>query len=217
MRTLLIETPTHGRTLIKDPAAPAAVQRILVGLHGYGQSAQEMLEELERVPGLEAWTLVSVQGLHRFYSRGHERVVASWMTREDRESAIADNIAYVDRAVSAVLEKRDSAAIVFAGFSQGVAMAYRSAVLGAHRADQIIAIGGDVPPDVKTISTDRFPPVMIAAGDTDQWYTAEKCAADETLLRSRGVKTEVFRYSGGHHWTEELRQHLGRTLRGQSR
>jgi hypothetical protein len=77
--------------------------RLVVGFHGYGQSAEDMLSELERIPGNERWTLLSVQALHRFYSRGHERVVASWMTSQDRELAIADNLAYVDRVVGSVV------------------------------------------------------------------------------------------------------------------
>ena len=40
-----------------------------------------MLEEMRRIPGADAWRLVSVQALHRFYTRGDQAVVASWMTR----------------------------------------------------------------------------------------------------------------------------------------
>jgi len=78
--------------------------------------------------------LVSVQALHRFYSRGHEKVVASWMTRQDREQAIADNLGYVNRVINALLADAPEVPVIFVGFSQGVAMAYRAAVLGAHRA-----------------------------------------------------------------------------------
>src|SRR5207249_1828450 len=155
---------------------------LLVGFHGYAQSAEDMLSELELIPGSERWTLVSVQALHRFYARG-QKVVASWMTRQDRDDAIADNLAYVDRAVGAVLADADNARVVFVGFSQGVAMAYRAAVAGIHRARGIIAIGGDVPPDVKVAPADRFPPIFVAAGESDQWYSAEKVEADEMFLR----------------------------------
>ena len=86
-------------------------------------------------PAANAGRCVSVQGLHRFYARGHGKVVASWMTREDREQAIADNLGYVNRVVRAALQGvGDEATIVFLGFSQGVAMAYRAAVMGERRA-----------------------------------------------------------------------------------
>ena len=54
------------------------------------------------------------------------------MTRQDREAAIADNIDYVDRVVAATRTAAEP--LVFAGFSQGVAMAFRAAVRGKRRA-----------------------------------------------------------------------------------
>lgn len=172
-----------------------------------------MLGELELIPGSERWTLVSVQGLHRFYARGQGKVVASWMTREDREQAIADNLAYVNRVVDVALRGvGDDALIVFLGFSQGVAMAYRAAVMGARHARGVIAIGGDVPPDVKEASGERFPPILVAAGDSDEWYTAAKVEADEEFLRGRGLRHEVFHYAGGHVWTAELRARMRQAL-----
>src|SRR5262249_43782691 len=89
-----IAATTHGRYLIEAPAAdpPAGP---LVGFHGYGQHAGHMLDDLRAIAGSDRWLLVSVQGLHRFYDRSGDRIVASWMTREDRELAIEDNCRYV--------------------------------------------------------------------------------------------------------------------------
>jgi hypothetical protein len=56
---------------------------------------------LHRIPDVSHWLLVAVQALHPFYTKS-ERVVASWMTREDRELAIADNLAYVAAVVETV-------------------------------------------------------------------------------------------------------------------
>jgi predicted esterase len=212
MRTISIETPTHGRFLIKDADVSISTSGLLVGFHGYAQNAEDMLEELDRLPGSDAWTLVSVQALHRFYSRGDERVVASWMTRQDRELAIADNIVYIDRIVRSLLVDSPKAPVIFVGFSQGVAMAYRAGILGAHRAEGVIAIGGDIPPEVKTVTADRFPAILVAAGETDRFYTPEKVDADEAFLASIGVQFDVFRYPGGHEWTDELRERIHRAL-----
>ncbi len=212
MRVISIATQTHGRVLVRDASAASAPARLLVGFHGYAQSAEDMMSELERIPGAGDWMLVAVQALHRFYSRGHERAVASWMTRQDRDVAIADNIAYVDRVIADVLGDAQHRPIVFAGFSQGVAMAYRAAVAGAHRARYVIAVGGDVPPDVKSAPADRFPPVLIAAGASDDRYPEAQVDADAQCLRSIGARIEVFRYSGGHEWTAELRNRIHQAL-----
>ena len=212
MRTISIDTPTHGRVLIKDAAASDSVPRLLVGFHGYAQNAEDMLAELDRIPGSDAWTLVSIQALHRFYSRGNERVVASWMTRQDRELAIADNIVYVDRVVRSLLADAPQAPVVFVGFSQGVAMAYRAGVLGAHRAHGVIAIGGDIPPEVKISPANRFPAILLAAGESDPLYTPAKLNADEAFLASIGVRHDTYWYPGGHEWTEKLRDRIQRAL-----
>src|SRR3954453_16521180 len=114
----IIETKTHGRYLVRRGASQ---RKILIGFHGYGESAERHLAELEKLN--VDWTLVAVQALHPFYTKTQE-VVASWMTGQDREQAIADNIEYVRRVVDqlGVYEK-----LVFLGFSQGAAMAYRAA------------------------------------------------------------------------------------------
>jgi predicted esterase len=201
---LTIETGTHGRVLLDGTAAlPAPV---LIGFHGYAENAQQHFEQLQRIPGVDAWWRVAVQGLHRFYATKTQEVIASWMTREDRELAIADNVAYVDR-VTALLTARHGhpSRLVFLGFSQGVAMAFRAAVLGASRSDGVIALGGDVPPDLLSQPASRFPKVLLARGTADPWYTEDKLHADVEQLRSKGIKVEVATFDGGHEWTDGFR------------
>ena len=214
MRTLSIETSIHGRVLIREATVAASGKRFLVGFHGYAQSAEDILSQLELIPGAEKWTIVAVQALHRFYARGHKAVIASWMTSQDREQAIADNIVYVNRTLGPLLVEAPEAQLVFAGFSQGVAMAYRAAVLGKHRPRWVVAVGGDVPPDVQAAPVDCFPSILIAAGESDEWYTSERLQADTSFLRNHGVKLEVFRYRGGHEWTAELRHRIHEVLQG---
>jgi len=210
----LIETPTHGRVLVaRTAAAPAAGW--LVTFHGYAQSADDALAEIAKIPGAGNWDVAAVQALNRFYSRGDEKVIANWMTRQDRELAIADNITYADRVIDEIVPAAGRGRIVFVGFSQGVAMAYRAARMGRHGAAGVIALGGDIPPEIKTASGGRpWPPVLIGVGDAETWYTPEKVRADEECLGAAGVTHEVVRYVGGHLWTDEFRAAAGRWLGG---
>lgn len=179
-----------------------------------------------RIPGVpERWHVVAVQALHRFYGKD-ERVVASWMTRQDRDDAIADNVAYVDRVVSEEIDRRplradrrpvralDRHQIVFVGFSQGASMAYRAAMLGQHPAAGLVALAGDIPPEVKDPARRRqsCPPVLIGAGAREHWYTPDKVSADAAFLVSQGVRPEICRFDGGHEWTDEFRHAMGRWL-----
>src|SRR5437762_12951911 len=105
----LIETPVHGRYLVRGDS-----RNVLAGFDGYAQTTETQMSEMARIPALDAWKLVSIQALHPFYTRSEE-VVANWMTRLDREEVIADNVEYVRRVVTS-LGAMDR--LVFIGFSQ---------------------------------------------------------------------------------------------------
>ena len=203
MKSYTIPTTTHGRYLVDAPSV-AGPWPTLVGFHGYGERGDDMLEALRGVRGERPWLLVSIQALNRFYTKNQD-IVANWMTRDDRELAIADNIAYVAAAVAAV--RRDhpvTDTVVYAGFSQGVAMAYRAAAFVADHgsvppAAGSILLAGDVPPDV----VPRLPslaPLLIGRGTTDQWYTEAKAAIDLDHLRRAGVSHTMHVFEGGHVW-----------------
>src|SRR4029078_10644599 len=104
MRELNVAATAHGRVLVDE--APEGPVRLLVGFHGYAQNAEEMMEMLRAVPVGRSWTRGAVQGLHRLYRRRSELTVASWMTRQDRDTLIADNVQYVDAAIDAAAGAR---------------------------------------------------------------------------------------------------------------
>ena len=206
----LIPASTHGRMLVREARA-AAARGLLVGCHGYMENARMQMERLAAIPGAAAWTLVSVQALHRFYRGRTEEVVASWMTHEDREAAMADNLAYLDAALDGVPHD-GSTRIVFAGFSQGVAMAFRAALRGRRRAAGVIAIGGDVPPELLADAGLSFPRILLARATRDEWLTESKFEADVAALTARGVALRPLVYEGGHEWNEVVSSAAGEFL-----
>lgn len=199
MRTLNIATGIHGRVLVQEAADPAAV---VAGFHGYMESGAMQMERLQGLAGAGRWTLISIQGLHRFYRGRSEEVVAGWMTRQDRDEMIADNIEYVDRAIEAAAPP--GVPLFTTGFSQGVAMAFRAGLRGRRRASGIVAVGGDVPPELLADPAPTFPPVLLARGERDDWYTTAKLEADVTALRGRGSRVETLVYPAAHEWTSEV-------------
>src|SRR5215831_9606498 len=133
-----IEAMTHGRYLL-DGAGGG--KRLLVGFHGYGESAEMELNRLRSVSGSDRWIVLAIQGLHRFYRRSSDEVVASWMTRQNRELAIQDNCSYVAKVVDTVTKQCDATGpIVLSGFSQGVSMAFRAAVAIGGRVRGVMAL-----------------------------------------------------------------------------
>jgi predicted esterase len=100
--------------------------------------------------------------------------------------------------------------LIFLGFSQGASMAYRAALLGRHRVDGVVAVGGDIPPELKDGTANRsWPLVLVGAGARDPWYTGPKLEADVEFLKSHDVAHELIRYDGAHEWTDELRARIG--------
>ena len=121
------------------------------------------------------------------------------MTKLDRDLAIADNLEYVRRALESIGHRN---VVVFAGFSQGVAMAYRAAA--AMPCAGLIALAGDVPPDVRDRAA-ALPPVLLGRGIADEWYSEEKMRGDLAILKEATPVT----FDGGHEWTDEFRTAAG--------
>jgi predicted esterase len=184
-----------------------------VGFHGYGENAERHLEELRRIPGAAQCVLCAVQALHAFYNRSGE-VIASWMTRQDRDLCIDDNVRYVGNVVAELRESlAASGPLVYLGFSQGAAMAYRAAAGAGHPCHGLIVLGGDVPPELEQKDLSAFPSVLLGRGSSEEWYDAAKMEHDVTLLRSKQVDVRPVVFQGGHEWTDEFRSVAGEFLR----
>jgi predicted esterase len=206
-----VVTSVHGRILLAPPSDSDPAAGLIVGFHGYGEAADAELARLARIPGVERWTACAVQALHPFYTRTGQ-IVACWMTKQDRDLAIEDNVRYVDAVVARLGAGFAAARLVVTGFSQGASMAYRTALLGARPVDAVIAVGGDVPPELRTdrVRVPRY--AMLARGRQDEWYTDEKLAADATFLRGRGADVRIVVHDGAHEWADEVCRAAGALL-----
>lgn len=132
------------------------------------------------------------------------------MTTEDRDVMIADNIAYLDEVLRQVAAPDET--IVFAGFSQGASMAYRAAQLCERTAAGVIAVAGDVPPELTAATRRPWPPIFLAGGVEDPWFTSQKLDDDAARLTQTGATVEICRFAGTHEWTTELSQGAGAWL-----
>ena len=201
----------HGRYLLEKPAQAEGAP-LVVGFHGYGENADRHLEELRRLPGAGRWVLCAVQALHPFYNRTGD-VIASWMTRLQRDAAILDNVRYAATVVAEV--KRElpvSGRLVYLGFSQGAAMAYRAAAGSGHACQGVVVLGGDVPPELEDRDLGPFPPVLLGRGSSEEWYDAAKMEHDVEILRKKGIDVRPCVFEGGHEWTNDFRAAAGRFL-----
>ncbi len=188
--------------------AGAQPREIWIACHGYGQLAGRFVRHFQPIAH-PARLIVAPEALSRFYleqvlpHRPDARIGATWMTREDRDSEIADYVEYLDALAALLLQGRDRehVRLVAFGFSQGVATIVRWLALGQTRVDRCIAWSGSVPHDLDLgAARDRLGsvPMAYAFGDRDQFFDEPRISQQTELLRTAGIAFDLVRFAGGH-------------------
>lgn len=214
IETGAVSALTRGHYRIRIPESDGP-HPLLIGFHGYAQNAEEHLQDLLKIPGAEEWALCAAQGLHLFYRRIDRIVGASWMTRFGRDEAIVDNLGYISRLVASLRHRYDvDGPLVYCGFSQGVAMAYRAAAGSGHEVDGVLVLVGDVPPEITSAQLSRLGPILLGCGRSDKLYDERRMAADLDRLSSAGAEVETCIFDGGHEWHPTYLEQSGRFLAG---
>ncbi len=178
-------------------------------LHGYGQLAAEFVSACAPL-AQEGALVVAPEALSRFYATGADpaahagaKVGASWMTREDRDADIRDNVAYLDALRLMVETPLGPVRSAVLGFSQGAATAARWAAFGARPLDRLVLWSGRMPDDIDLAShRDRFARVDIVVGTRDADATVH-AAAHERRLLDHGIVAPTRRFDGGHRLDRE--------------
>lgn len=196
----------QGRYLVWRGPKAGENPPLLVATHGYGEDAGAILREVRRIPNVERWLVTSVEAPHPFYTKTGD-VVRSWMTKIDREQAIANNTAYVTDVVESVKHsEKTSEVLVFVGFSQGVAMAWRGLAGCLRRGMDVhglLALAADVPPDIAADPPPGIPPVLLGRGTSDGWYSAKKMEQDLKTLEKLKIDVTPCVFEDGHVWAAE--------------
>ena len=91
-------------------------------------------------------------------------------------------------------------------------MAYRAALRAGQPCRGVIALAGDVPPELQTAPDLAWPRILIGRGRLDEWYTQAKMDADVAFLESTGAPAAPRVFDGGHEWTDDFRTEAGRFL-----
>lgn len=204
-----LAVPRSARYLVQGDLAarPAA---LWFACHGYGQLAERFLRRFAPLDDGRT-VVVAPEALSRFYlepiERGlpaaERRVGATWMTREDREADIADNVRYLDLLHAHVLAPlpEPPGTVHALGFSQGAATVVRWAALGAARIDRVTLWAGTIPPELdlararERLAGARLTLVM---GTRDRFAGESELAAQEARLRAAEIPFRTVRYDGGH-------------------
>ena len=180
-------------------------QEVWVVLHGYGQLAQYFIRKFERLVQ-EGAAIVAPEGSALFYLNGTQgRVGATWMTREFREQAILNYVAYLQHIYLALKLHRKR--LVLLGFSQGGSTLIRWVVHHNISFDKLILWAGTFPPDVDAKACHRVLSEGVTYyvyGDQDEYITPERVNEQQALFAANGFNPEVVRFSGRHTIDEDV-------------
>jgi len=194
------------------------VTEVWFALHGYAQLASSFARHCQALEAPHRLVVVP-EGLSRFYIGDHTRpatpetkIGASWMTREDRLSEIADYVGYLDRlyeVISAGVNGQHSLNVL--GFSQGTSTASRWLTRGKARPDRLILWGAPLPGDIGPAESARLrdiPEIVFLAGDQDMYLTPKVLAGEKERLTAIGAKYRVVGFSGGHNLDPQVLKDL---------
>lgn len=191
-----------------------ATRAIWFVLHGYGQLAGEFVRYFSDLANDET-LIVAPEALNRFYLVTPEKapardrpVGATWMTREDRASEIADYVEYLDALYDEVVATHPAsgadapgARVNVIGFSQGAATATRWLTHGRSVIHRLVLWGGLTPPETdlsRGQATLRGASLALVVGDRDHYVTEELLAAERARLAAAHITFDEIGFSGGH-------------------
>ena len=177
----------------------AKTESVWFVIHGYGQLAKYFLKKFE--PLSESHFIIAPEGLSKFYQEGFSgRVVATWMTKENRLTEIENYINYLNSIyVDLGLENYS---INVLGFSQGVATASRW-VLNQDKVKikQLVLWSGQFPPDIDINSaSQRLSAIktQVVYGTQDPYITPDGIKSQVQFLEELGSKPIISTFSGAH-------------------
>jgi predicted esterase len=197
----------------------AALRTVWFVLHGYGQLAGEFVRYFSDLAGDDS-LVVAPEAMNRFYLVSPDKtpardrpVGATWMTREDRDSEIADYVEYLDALFDEIAEDavRAGARVNVIGFSQGTATATRWVTHGRAIVHRLILWGGLIPPETELArgaQALRRVPLTLVLGSRDHYVSDVMFAAERARLDAAAIPYDVIRFDGGHVITRAVFERL---------
>lgn len=169
-------------------------------IHGYAQLARDFIKEFEFLSN-SSTLIIAPEGLSKFYFR--DKIVASWMTKEDRENEINDYVNYLNKILNQIENKFDltSAKFNLLGFSQGVHTAARFFINSNFYFNNLLLCSSNFPKDVDFIRLKqklKKSKMFYLYGDEDKSISLKSFKESINLLEEKQIPFEIISFHGGH-------------------
>ncbi|HKC23676.1 MAG TPA: hypothetical protein VKF32_02990 [Thermoanaerobaculia bacterium] len=202
---LSVEVPLHLTAAL--PEGGDGPFPVLIGLHGYAMTGDEMMEFLPRLAP-EGFLLLSLQGPHSALVPGKERDGRAgfhWGVTPLVQEVRGLHRTAVEKAIAwAVSHGGDPARVSLAGFSQPVSHNYRLALDPPHGRPfrALVGICGGIPGEwgdgASPGGAGRPAAVFHASASEDPFYSPERISVFPDRLRARFASVTHRVYEGGH-------------------
>ena len=148
-KTLQIEKKARY-FLLGNPGNNTSI--VWVVLHGYGMLSEFFIQKFKKLENKNT-LILAPEALNRFYiDTNYGRVGASWMTKDERQDDIKENIKYLNSLMDQIIKEigHNRFKINVLGFSQGGATACRWLFKSGLKFENLIMWAGDIPKDTLT-------------------------------------------------------------------
>ncbi len=201
--SLPVMRPAHYYTLGQPTAA---TRELWFVLHGYGQLAEFFIRHFRVLTddaAPERTVIVAPEALNKFYlDSTHDRVGATWMTKDKREPEITAYVNYLNQLYELIRPLAPGARVTLLGFSQGTATVSRWLAALPEAPARLVLWAGAFPEDM---AFDAAPSLLTGAtelhtvlGDADPFVTPESKARQARFIASHGLRPTHHEFSGGH-------------------
>lgn len=202
MESKKITIPKTARYFVSGNNSEAT-QNVWFVLHGYAQLANYFIKNFETLDP-DKHLIIAPEGLHRFYWSGFSgRVVASWMTKEDRLDDIQDYINYLSSVYDETINglKNKNVKVHLLGFSQGGATASRWITSKRVQFDSLILWASVLPEDMdfesdrelfKTFRT------FFVVGNDDEFLNKQQIEMHKNNLTLKNIPFSFIEFEGKH-------------------
>lgn len=208
IQTTHITTPRTARLAFLG-TPDEAVTDVWIVLHGYRQLAPYFLAKFNRAKA-DHRLIVAPEGLSRFYLPGHQRVGASWMTKEERLLEIRDQREYLNRVFEWIQSGLSpSIRLHTLGFSQGMATLWRWLRDGGINPASITVWTGSVPMECPPDFSERLSqiPVWAFYASEDEFFTIAQSESHLEKVKTFIPHMQVQLFEGKHDIDRELIVH----------
>lgn len=170
--------------------------------HGYGQLAEFFIRKFLPFDSDDR-LFVAPEGTNYSYIKEFQgRVGANWMTKHEREIAIANNHRFLDLLMEEILNRFEiPPKIHVLGFSQGAATCTRWASQWSGQLDSLVLWAGGFATDLSLdIGRQKFEntQVLLVFGNHDELIREDQVKQQEELIKGLCKPLVILKFEGGH-------------------